>query len=344
MRIAVISSALSPANASVYGSEFMSAILANELGKEHDVTLYAAPGSMKGNYKLRLLPPSYSLADISREYMGWRWYEDEILQADYVIDMSATCIFSERIYFLHKRDFGGFCLWFRNGFDFSFPRPPVSYKLHGACLSYAAKKYAHTRWGIPNDKLHVAYYGLPEDLYPYSSEKSEYILYLSRPHPHKGLFKLCIIAKRLPDVEFIAAYDPAFPDHRKYHKVFMRVKPDNVHYIPLEYSLLKKIELYQHARALLIPHADGYKEAFGLVFIEALSSGTPIITSRQESTEEILDDSVAILCKNIDDYVRAVRRIDIDPRECREFFLSRYTSGIMARRYLSILEHAKGSG
>lgn len=348
MKISIISSCIIPCNPRIYGSEAINAFLADELAKRHDVTIYAPGNSIIERARHRLIQCTYGLADINVEYREYRYYEGEFLDYDYIIDMSASCIYTERLFFRHKHDFNGKILWFRNGVSFAHPRPPVNQKVPGVCLSKIARKIAIEKYGLPGDNIFVIYYGLPRNLYPPCYDKDDYILYLSRPHPDKGIFTFLEIAKRMPNQKFILAYDPLFEEHRMYHERVLEIvrQLDNVEYIPLNFSLERKIEVYQKAKALLIPLNPSYIEAFGLVFIEALSSATPVITASHGSTSEIINDGeTGFLCSSLDEYIEAIRNIDdINPEDCRAEFLRRFTIEKMAMNYERVYDLIKPLG
>ena len=81
------------------------------------------------------------------------------------------------------------------------------------------------------------------------------------------------------------------------------------------------------ARALLCPY--DWPEPFGLVLIEALACGTPVVAYRRGSIPEIIDDgATGFVCDGLDDMTAALQHIpDIDRRHCRQSFEERFTVG-----------------
>src|SRR5437868_3347294 len=77
---------------------------------------------------------------------------------------------------------------------------------------------------------------------------------------------------------------------------------------------------------------------FGLVMIEALACGTPVIAFRCGSVPEVIDDGVTgFIVDDLDGAVQAVRHIESINRErCREIFETRFTASRMARDYVSV--------
>jgi len=340
MHIAVISSSIYPANPKQYGSEWLNSVLASYLAKlGHDVTLYAPPGSIvKYGAKLRYIPLSFTQVSIPHEARIYEMYKDELLEYDYIIDASSTCRLAERMYFWH-RDEMPFTVFFRNGFgNLDFPRPPVSRELVGVFLSKAAAKEAE-KWIGTKHKLTYIYYGLPLEDYQPCYDKANYFLYFSRFHKDKGIFTAIKLAKKL-GFKLICAGSTLAKDHKKYYEEARRMASGckNIIFVPNPTNE-QKIELMRRAKALLVPLSPEYKEAFGLVFVEALLLGTPVITLDRPSAPEILSKEVAFICKDMKELEKACREVDtIDLRKCRKFAEQRYNAERMAKDYLALFD------
>ena len=104
-----------------------------------------------------------------------------------------------------------------------------------------------------------------------------------------------------------------------------------------EMSEAGKPAFYAGARATLFP-AD-WPEPFGLVMIESLAAGTPVIALRRGSVPEVLVDGVTgFVCDDVDAMARAIDRIDeIDPDDCRRRALE-FSQDAMCQRYVRIYE------
>jgi glycosyltransferase involved in cell wall biosynthesis len=102
-----------------------------------------------------------------------------------------------------------------------------------------------------------------------------------------------------------------------------------------EMSEAGKPAFYAGARATLFP-AD-WPEPFGLVMIESLAAGTPVIALRRGSVPEVLVDGVTgFVCDDVDAMARAIDRIDeIDPDDCRRRALE-FSRDAMCQRYMRI--------
>jgi glycosyltransferase involved in cell wall biosynthesis len=101
-----------------------------------------------------------------------------------------------------------------------------------------------------------------------------------------------------------------------------------------------KIELLGHARALLFP--IDWPEPFGLVMIEAMACGTPVIARPCGSVREIVEDgSTGFVGDTVDDLVEAVKRIDtIDRAACRRHVERRFSVARMVADYETLYRRA----
>src|SRR5262249_46218884 len=104
----------------------------------------------------------------------------------------------------------------------------------------------------------------------------------------------------------------------------------------------EKEEFLGNAYALLFP--IDWPEPFGLVMIEAMACGAPVIAWRHGSVPEVMEDGVAgFVVEGMDEAMRAVERLaNFDRRRCRRAFERRFTAGRMAEDYVNIYERLLG--
>jgi glycosyltransferase involved in cell wall biosynthesis len=115
-------------------------------------------------------------------------------------------------------------------------------------------------------------------------------------------------------------------------RVRPRLREPGIEYVG-ELGEHDKIALVRRARALLFPIL--WPEPFGLVMIEAMACGTPVLTRRCGSTPEVVaDGEVGFVCDDDEELLRAVEEVDrIDRWRCREHVARRFDVARMARDY-----------
>jgi glycosyltransferase involved in cell wall biosynthesis len=180
------------------------------------------------------------------------------------------------------------------------------------------------------------YHGLPPDLYRPRTEHGDYLLFLGRVSIEKRLDRAVEIAKRSGMRLKIAAKVDA--EDRKYFETIEPLLDDPIVECIGEVGDLGKQEVLANAYALLFP--IDWPEPFGLVLIEAMACGTPVIAYRRGSVPEILEDGVTgFTVDNLCDATRAVAKVDrLDRALCRARFEERFSAARMAEDYLKIYE------
>lgn len=189
------------------------------------------------------------------------------------------------------------------------------------------------RWANWNATVH---HGLPRDLYRFNKGSGGYLAFLGRFSPEKGPAAAIEIAKRagLP-LRIAAKLDST--DVAYYEKAITPLlSHGSVEYVG-ELADCEKNTFLGDAVALVCPFRP---ESFGLVLIESLACGTPVLTYNHGSFPEIIEDGVTgFLCKHLDEMVQAVDRLsDIDRARCRRSFEERFTSARMAREYVRVYD------
>ncbi|WP_207486081.1 glycosyltransferase family 4 protein [Arenibaculum pallidiluteum] len=193
----------------------------------------------------------------------------------------------------------------------------------------------------PVNWVGTVHHGLPPDLLPFSPEpRGRYLAFLGRISPEKRPDRAIEIAKRAGIPLRIAAKvdraDLAYFENS--------IKPLLAH--PLvefvgEVNETQKARFLGDALALLFP--IDWPEPFGLVMIEAMSCGTPVIAFRCGSVPEVLEDGVTgSIVDDMDGAVEAARRVErFDRRLIRRRFEERFSAARMARDYVAVYEALK---
>jgi glycosyltransferase involved in cell wall biosynthesis len=181
----------------------------------------------------------------------------------------------------------------------------------------------------------TVHHGLPDDQFAPSPSHDGYLLWMGRMMPAKGPDAAIEIAQRAgKPLKMAAAVHPGerawFDAHMK--PLIARHAP-SVEFLG-EVGGTVRADLLRRAEALLMPIA--WDEPFGLVMIEALASGTPVIAYRRGAVPEVLEDGVSgYVVDGIDEAVRAVARLPaLDRARCRAAFAQRFTAARMADDYL----------
>ncbi|MCX4160674.1 MULTISPECIES: glycosyltransferase family 4 protein [Paraburkholderia] len=186
--------------------------------------------------------------------------------------------------------------------------------------------------------LSTVYHGLPENLLkPIPDVKPSYLAFLGRISPEKRLDTAIRIAEQagMP-IKVAAKLDKA--DRAYYEEI---IKPlmslPHVEYIG-EISEAEKTEFLGNAHALLFP--IDWPEPFGLVMIEAMACGTPVIAFKRGSVPEVIENGVSgFVVEDEISAVAAVKRLHTLPRETvRKAFEARFSSKVMAKNYVAAYE------
>jgi glycosyltransferase involved in cell wall biosynthesis len=181
----------------------------------------------------------------------------------------------------------------------------------------------------------TVHHGLPRESLHFCPGAGKYLAFLGRVSPEKGVEQAIeIAATSAMPLKIAAKVDRTDRDY------FERaIKPLLDH--PLvefigEIGHAEKNEFLGNAAALLFP--INWPEPFGLVLIEAMACGTPVIAYPFGSVPEIIPDGVAgFVVDDVKGAVDAVNRIhEIDRRECHEHFERHFTDERMAREYLNV--------
>lgn len=175
-------------------------------------------------------------------------------------------------------------------------------------------------------------HGLPETLIPFGPEGGEYLAFLGRISPEKRPDRAIEIAKKagIP-LKIAAKVDRA--DQAYFDQLIAPTLKDPLIEFIGEIGEHEKAPFLANAKALLFP--IDWPEPFGLVMIEAMSAGTPVIAWRMGSVTEVVEPGVTgFIVDSIDEAVAAARAAGgIDRAGVRNRFLERFTAARMAADY-----------
>jgi glycosyltransferase involved in cell wall biosynthesis len=192
----------------------------------------------------------------------------------------------------------------------------------------------------PMPHVHVVLHGIPIGDYTFSAAKEDYVAFLGRMAPCKGAH-LAVAAARRAGVRLKLAGEtqPIFRDYWE-QQVLPHIDGVQIEYVG-EADFAIKNDLLSKARALLFPIQ--WEEPFGLVMIEAMACGTPVLAFRGGAVEEIVRDGVnGWICADEADMARRLATLDISPDACRAYVDEHFRVGRMADEYLDIYQRAIG--
>jgi glycosyltransferase involved in cell wall biosynthesis len=202
----------------------------------------------------------------------------------------------------------------------------------------------------PMPRMHMVHHGIPVTDYTFSDEKDDYVAFLGRMAPCKGPH-LAIEAARLAGcrLKMAGEIQPVFRDYWE-QQVRPHIDGTQVEYVG-EADLATKNTLLSKARALLFPIQ--WEEPFGLVMIEAMACGTPVLAFPGGSVTEIVRDGVnGWICHDVVEMagrIKCLIRVEphihaaapgLTPAACREFVDRHFSVAKMADRYLDVYDRA----
>ncbi len=185
----------------------------------------------------------------------------------------------------------------------------------------------------------TVHHGLEIPSFRFSEAGGDHLVFLGRISREKGPGLAIEVAKRA-GIKLKIAAKVGEPD-REYYENEIKPLLDN----PLieflgEVGQEEKIELLCGALALIFP--IDWPEPFGLVLIESLACGTPVVARPCGSVPEILEDGVnGLLARDLDGLVEAVKKVErIDRLACRRTAEQRFSVERMASDYLELYSRA----
>jgi glycosyltransferase involved in cell wall biosynthesis len=333
LRIAQVSPLYEPVPPALYGgTERIVGYITEELVERgHQVTLFASGDSRTRAKLVAPTPRALRLGSLSKDDLAF-----------HLLELARV--------FEHAREFDVIhCHVGHLAFPFSrLARAPSLHTLHGRLdLPEIFPVFQHFRdeplvsishaQRQPFKSLGVTwagtvYHGLPLDGYPFSPGGGEYLAFLGRMAPEKRPDLAIALAKRVGiRLKMAAKVDPADRDYFE-----REIKPLLDH--PLiefigEIGEEAKARFLGQARALVFP--IDWPEPFGLVMIEALACGTPVIARRCGSVPELLvHGETGFIADTLEEMEAAVKGLDrIDRGECRRHVLARFTVERMVDGY-----------
>lgn len=188
------------------------------------------------------------------------------------------------------------------------------------------------------EKTHVVFPGIDPDNFPFCAKKDKYLVFVGSICPEKGVMEAIEIARISGRSLKIAA--KVHPGNEKFFQgEFLPAVEKNkkIEFLG-ELREVERNELLKRAECLLFPIK--WDEPFGLVQLESLVVGTPVIGFNRGAVSEVIEDGVnGFVVNNIEEAVRALNKINtISPGNCRKTIIEKFSSIISTQHYRDIYE------
>ncbi len=344
MRIALLSTFEEPVPPRMYGgTERVVETLAEEfVALGHDVTLYASGDSQTS---ARLIPCT------PRAIRSLSEARNPTTRQALNLHALATALqdIRDTTYDIIHNHFGWQTLLFNSFLDWPMVTTlhgtldkamvPTEHKMHNYFREapFVSISNAQRRHSPKLNYVDTIYHGIYPEKFEFNDSPHDYLAFLGRIHPQKGPVHAINVARATGQRLIIAAKtDPA-----EFNYLRRRIKPliDGRQIIFIgEVGHEEKVKLLRNARAVLSPLQ--WDEPFGIVNLEAMACGTPVITTRRGSMPEIIEDGkTGFLCRTSAEMRWAIENIDtIDRSYCRKYVEQRFTAHKMAQNYIKVFK------
>jgi glycosyltransferase involved in cell wall biosynthesis len=338
MRIALIAPPFIPVPPICYGgTELFVAHLAEGLERMgHDVVVYAngestVAAELRWYYRKTMWPPTGNVSETLKEMTHTAWA---------IRDASETCDV------IHLNNMFG--LPYSRFVDVPFVC--TIHHSHEEMLSefycrYPEVRYItiseHCRRREPMPHVRTIHHGINISQYKFSEKKQPYLSFLGRIVPVKGVHSAIAIAKKtgIP-LKIAGEVQPMFRDYFE-REIVPQIDGRFIEYIG-EADFKTKNELLSNSLALLFPIE--WDEPFGLIMIEAMACGTPVLALPPGSVPEVVQDGVSgYICSSIGQMGDRVADLSqLKPSAIRQYALERFSVEKMASAYAALYSEIAG--
>ena len=344
MKIAQIAPLWIPIPPLTYGgTEYVISLLTEELVKRgHDVTLFATGDSKTSANLVPVWPKSLWRAKLATPHAAFSLLYHEILSRQNEFDI------------IHDH-----CEFYTAPFS-KFLKPPIISTVHHPMyeemiilfkkfpnINYVAisKNQKRTASGVNFTK--IIYNGIPLERYIFQEKPKNYLLWISKITREKGISQAIEVAKKTGEKLIIAGIIPKEQQDYFEYRVQPMIDGKQIQFVGAA-NFEKKVELFRNAKALLYPIQRS--EPFGLVVVESMACGTPVIAFKKGSMPELIrDGKTGFLVNTQTDMIAALKKINqIERIDCRRHVGRKFGLKKMVNKYEAlyntILKEKKKNG
>lgn len=234
-----------------------------------------------------------------------------------------------------------------------FVQPPCVYTVHHPLEETLAEIYQHypdvhyacisqfqaEQMNLPNSN--TIHHGIQPSLYKVKEEKQDYLAFLGRIAPVKGVHLAIEVAKKsgIP-LKIAGQIQPLYKDYWE-NEVKPHVDGKFIEFVG-ELDIADKSELLGNARAMLFPIQ--WHEPFGLVLVESMACGTPVLAMPGGSVAEIVQEGISgHICPTVAEMVTMAKKVDIPALLVRQYAEEKFSLQRMVNAYIQLYERVARS-
>lgn len=213
------------------------------------------------------------------------------------------------------------------------------YRLLGTDVSLVGISHRQRELAPDLNWLGVVHNALRPEDWPFRAQKGDYALFLGRFHPQKAPH-LALDAAHAAGIPLVLAGKCSEPIEQRYFEQEVRPRLTSSDRLLGVADAVAKRELLANARCLLFPIQ--WEEPFGMVMIEAMVCGTPVVALRGGAVAEVVTDGVTgLICDRPDQLPAALSQVAaLDPHACRADVVERFSAERMAEGYVALYRRA----
>ncbi|MGC2697349.1 MAG: glycosyltransferase family 4 protein [Candidatus Angelobacter sp.] len=183
-------------------------------------------------------------------------------------------------------------------------------------------------------RMRTIHHGINASVYPVRETKQEYLSFLGRIAPPKGTHLAIEVAKKsgIP-LKIAGEIQPIYQD---YWETMVKPHVDGkfIEYLG-EMGMQEKLELLGNSRAMIFPVQ--WDEPFGLVMIEAMACGTPVLATPGGAVPEVVKDGLSGHVRaSVDELAQCAKNLSLNPAEIRGYMEEFFSVERMTRDYINL--------